>query len=356
MSSIALVLIARNEARCIERCLVSARPHVDTMIVLDTGSVDDTRACAARAGARVVAGAWHDDFARARNDALALVDSDWVLVLDADEWIAGGAEALAWLRDQSPSFLGVVTVENLFDDARAGASLSPSWIPRVLPRGVHYEGRIHEQPCSALPRQRLALRVRHDGYLEHIMQAKRSRNRLLLERAIAESPDDAYLQYQYGKTLELAGESAGAATRYERALVGCDAGAVWRHDLVLRAIFVFKQLGRHGHALALVQREAGRWAESPDFHFAVGDLLLDWAAVQPGHAAALVPMIDASWQRAVSIGERPELPDSVRGRGSYLAAHNLAVLHGGLGRHDIARQWREREAALRHAQAEPGCG
>jgi glycosyltransferase involved in cell wall biosynthesis len=351
MPSIALVLIARNEARCIERCLTSARASVDEMVVLDTGSVDDTRACAARAGARVIEGAWHDDFARARNDALARVDSDWVLVLDADEWIAGGVEALAELRGQAPSFLGVVTVENLFDDARSGTSLSPSWIPRVLPRGVRYAGRIHEQPCSTLPRRRLALRVRHDGYLTHIMQAKRNRNRLLLERAIAESPGDAYLQYQYGKELELAGEAAGAAAQYEHALLGCDAAAVWRHDLVLRTIFVLKQLGRHGDALGLVQRESGRWAESPDFHFAVGDLLLDWAAVQPGQAAALVPMIDASWQRAVAIGERPELPDSVRGRGSFLAAHNLAVLHGGLGRHDAAAHWREREQTMRRADA-----
>lgn len=344
-------MIARNEARCIERCLASARAHVDDMVVLDTGSVDDTRAYAARAGARVAAGAWHDDFARARNDALALVDSDWVLVLDADEWIVDGAAALARLRDEAPSFLGVVTVENLFDDARAGTSLSPSWIARVLPRGVRYEGRIHEQPRSTLSRRRLDLRVRHDGYLTSIMQAKRERNRVLLERAIAESPGDDYLQYQYGKELELAGDAAGAASQYERALGGCDAAAVWRHDLVLRMIFVLKQLGRHGDGLSLVQREAGRWAESPDFHFAVGDLLLDWAAAQPGQAAALVPMIDASWQRAVAIGERPELPDSVRGRGSFLAAHNLAVLHGGLGRHDAAAHWRERELAMRRADA-----
>ena len=43
MPSIALVLIARDEARCIERCLASAREHVDVMLVLDTGSHDDTR-------------------------------------------------------------------------------------------------------------------------------------------------------------------------------------------------------------------------------------------------------------------------------------------------------------------------
>jgi hypothetical protein len=69
---IALVLIARDEARAIERCLTSVRPWVDEMIVLDTGSVDDTPAIAARCGARVTHFAWIDDFAAARNAALDL--------------------------------------------------------------------------------------------------------------------------------------------------------------------------------------------------------------------------------------------------------------------------------------------
>ena len=42
-------------------------------------------------------------------------------------------------------------------------------------------------------------------------------------------------------------------------------------------------------------------------------------------------MIESSWLRALEIGERPQLQDTVRGRGSFLAAHNLAVLHDGLG-------------------------
>lgn len=347
MRSITLVLIARNEARCIERCLASARTHVDSMLVLDTGSSDDTLARAARAGARVVQGAWHDDFARARNDALELADADWALVLDADEWIVAGQETLAALRGADPAFVGMVMVDNLFDDASGAVTASPAWLPRLLPRGVRYAGRIHEQPVSAWPRRRVALQLRHDGYLRAVLQAKHARNRNLLERALAETPDDGFLHYQLGKDLELTGEIAPALGHYQVALAGCGPDAAWRHDLVLRLIFVFKRAGRHADALALVQREAARWDDSPDFHFAVGDLLLDWAATDPARGAGLVPLIDERWQRAVAIGERPDLPDSVRGRGSYLAAHNLAVLHEGLGRHDVAQAWRERELTMR---------
>lgn len=353
---LALVTIARDEARCIERCLASVAPHVDAMVVYDTGSRDDTVARAARAGATVRQGDWPDDFAAARNaalDAAADVDADWVLMLDADEWLSGGSEALTALRTQAPMFLGVATVVNLFGADVKSAAESPSWIPRLLPRGVRYEGRIHEQPRSSWPRRRLALQVHHDGYLDAVLRGKRERNRRLLEQALAEQPEDAYLHYQAGKDFELAGEHPRALSHYERAFAGCDAAAVWRHDLVLRAIYTAKKCGRFERALAWVRDERARFADSPDLSFAHGDLLLDWAACDPARAMELVPAIEAAWQRALAIGERPDLPDSVRGRGSWLAAHNLAVLNQGLGRVEQTRVWREREAQLRAAAQAP---
>ncbi len=90
MNPIALVMIVRNEARCLARCLDSVRAHVDEMLVLDTGSTDDTVAIAERSGARVARFDWIDDFAAARNAALGWVDAPWRLVHDADEWMATG--------------------------------------------------------------------------------------------------------------------------------------------------------------------------------------------------------------------------------------------------------------------------
>lgn len=66
-----LVVIARNEAALIGGCLDSARAVVDAMIVLDTGSSDETVAIATATGAKVYPFAWSDDFAAARNAALA---------------------------------------------------------------------------------------------------------------------------------------------------------------------------------------------------------------------------------------------------------------------------------------------
>ena len=347
MNHIALVMIARDEARCIERCLSSARAWVDEMWVLDTGSTDATAQIAARCGARVAHFGWVDDFSAARNAALALTGAEWCLVLDADEWIVRGGETIAALRSQDPAFIGQVSVASSFDTAQGAAGVAPSWLPRVLPRGVRYEGRVHEQPQSALPGRRLPLRVGHDGYLGAQMAHKQGRNQSLLERALRERPEDAYLRYQLGKDFEVRTEFDAAAPHYLQALAQVDAQATWRHDLVLRTLFTLKKVGRFDAAIMLAEEEMPRWSESPDFWFTLGDLLLDWAASAPARGAELLPMIESSWLRAIEIGERPDLHDTVRGRGSFLAAHNLGVFHSSLGNAAEAARWQAREAALR---------
>jgi len=325
MNALALVMIVRDEEASLERCLASARAWVDEIVVVDTGSSDATPEIARRLGARVGSFAWSDDFSAARNAALALAEAPWRLVLDADEWIIAGADSLAALRDLAPDFIGQISVASVFDDAKGGVGHAPTWLPRLLPRGVRYVGRVHEQPESMLPRRRLELVVAHDGYLDANKARKAGRNEKLLTLALGEAPDDAYLHYQLGKDLELGGRFAEAAPRYEEALARCDVRAGWRHDLVLRTLFTLKKLGRFEAAIGLAETEMPRWPDSPDFYFTLGDLLLDWAASEPSRGVELLPMIESSWLRAIEIGERPELQDTVRGRGSFLAAHNLAI-------------------------------
>jgi glycosyltransferase involved in cell wall biosynthesis len=347
MSRLALVMIVRDEARCIARCLASARPWVDEIVVLDTGSIDDTPLIAAQAGARVHHAVWADDFSVARNAALALTGADWRLVLDADEWLASGAQVLQSLRSQQACFVGQVRVTSLLDDA--AGSETPSWLPRLLPRGVRYAGRIHEQPESALSRRRLDLVIGHDGYLAAQSGAKAGRNGRLLRLALADLPGDAYLRYQLAKDLELRGRFDEAAAHYAQAAAGADVRAAWRHDLVLRRLFTLKKLRAFETAVALAEAEMECWPRSPDFFFTVGDVLLDWAAHEPARAGELLPMIEASWLKALDIGEQPDLNDTVRGRGSFLAAHNLAVFHASLGHAVEARHWQARAQQLHQA-------
>lgn len=86
--TISLAMIVKNEADCLQRCLESVRPLVDEMVIIDTGSTDDTPAIARRCGAKVYSFPWNDDFSAARNFALSKVKGEWTLVMDADEVIA----------------------------------------------------------------------------------------------------------------------------------------------------------------------------------------------------------------------------------------------------------------------------
>lgn len=342
---VALVVIARDEGPRIERLLRSVAPHVDEMLVLDTGSQDDTPQRAAACGARVAHFPWCDDFSAARNAALQLAGADWHLVLDADEWLIEGGPLLQALRHQAPEFVGQIALHDHFDGGQAHASLS-----RVLPGAVRYQGRIHEQPQHRWPLKALPVQVGHDGYLGERLQAKRGRNAALLTQALQASPDDAYLWYQLGKDAFVYEDYAQAESAWARAseLLHGAAHAVppWWLDLVARRLFALKSLGQHAQAMDLAEQQLGPCGESPDFFFALGDVLLDLAAEQPEQADALIPMMEQAWRRCLEIGERPEQSGAVQGRGSHLAAYNLALLLEACGRGDEAQ-------VLRHTYPAP---
>ncbi|NER83835.1 MAG: glycosyltransferase, partial [Leptolyngbya sp. SIO1D8] len=92
--------IVKNEAKHLPRCLDSVQDYVDEIIVLDTGSQDETIEIAQARGAIVEAIEWTQDFAAARNQSLAKATGDWILVLDADETLtAGGRAVLKQMQD-----------------------------------------------------------------------------------------------------------------------------------------------------------------------------------------------------------------------------------------------------------------
>lgn len=110
---LSVVVITKNEAHRIERCLRSVA-FADEVIVLDSGSTDDTVAIARRTGARVERTPDWPGFGPQKNRALALAGGDWVFSIDADE------EVTPALRD---AVLAVV-------EGRAGAGFAGWWVTR----------------------------------------------------------------------------------------------------------------------------------------------------------------------------------------------------------------------------------
>ncbi len=349
MTRLALVMIVRDEARCIARCLESVRPHVEQMIVLDTGSIDDTVAIARACGAMVHHFTWCDDFSAARNAALDHSAADWNLVLDADEWLAGDAGALGprTLPPAAPArFIGCATISN----PGADGAVARKYIPRILPRGVRYEGRIHEQPASPLPLVPLPLRLGHDGYEQAQLSRKAGRNEAMIRAELAARPDDSYLWFQLGREQLVRGQAGEAADHLLTAHRTSGPDAPFRHGIVVAAIQALKRAERHAEALAFVDAEHARWPHSPDFYFAAADLYLDWASRNPAIAMdELLPVVEGAWKRCIDIGERPDIDGSVEGCGSYLAAANLAMLYRTLGIEDEAERYAREAEEMRSA-------
>ena len=87
MPTLSLAMIVKNESDTIERVLGGAKPFCDEMIVVDTGSTDDTVVKAEALGATVHHFPWIDDFAAARNFSFSHCTKDWIIWLDGDDVI-----------------------------------------------------------------------------------------------------------------------------------------------------------------------------------------------------------------------------------------------------------------------------
>lgn len=323
--SIALTAIVKNESKSITRLLESVRPYVDMMLVLDTGSTDNTVELARQAGAQVFFFEWCNDFSAARNAILEQSPADWNLVLDADERLLEGASLLSGLRAVTPEFVAQVRVQSVFGEG--SKQFDTSWSSRLLPRGVRYQGIVHELPVYDLPTRRLEILIGHDGYTPENLSKKDGRNKALIEEALKANPDDAYLWFQLGQESQVRDQFAEAEQCFVRAMDSLTETPPWFITLVSSRIYTLKKLGQHDAGLNFGLDQLPKCLASADVSFAMGDLLIDWAATDPSMAAQLIPHAIDAFLNCLDIGERPEVSRAVAGRGSHLAAHNLALLY-----------------------------
>lgn len=85
MATLSLCMIVKNEEDVLARCLESARAAADEIIIVDTGSSDQTRRIARQFTEKVYDFEWIDDFAAARNFSFSKATMDYCLWLDADD-------------------------------------------------------------------------------------------------------------------------------------------------------------------------------------------------------------------------------------------------------------------------------
>lgn len=199
-----LCVIARNEEATIGTAVKSVLALVDEMILVDTGSTDNTRIIAEGYGARVLDVPWEDDFAQARNAALAEATGDWILVLDADEFLEPirPVEFQRLLHD--PAAAGY---RLRVSTSREGGVATDTCSLRLFRNhpDVRYRYPIHERIEPALEHWARGeclmvldapLTVIHDVQRVERQNVARERNLRILRKALAERPQEPYFSYR----------------------------------------------------------------------------------------------------------------------------------------------------------------
>ena len=217
MATISLCMIVKDEAKNLPRCLASVKDLVDEMVVVDTGSGDDTPTIAERAGAKVDFLMWGDNFAHARNVSITQATKDWILVLDADETLTKPGRQLVEsikkdkpLGEVSPADLLLVTMMR----REIGANQSPyTQVSRLFRNHdkvefirPYHEGvdESVEALMAAEPHWQVAqfggIGIDHTGYGVDEIAAKNklSRARRIMEAHLKEHPQDAYMANKLG--------------------------------------------------------------------------------------------------------------------------------------------------------------
>ena len=232
MSTLSLCMIVKDEEYHLGECLEMARPFVDEVVVVDTGSTDNTPQIIDRHADVRGEFEWVDDFAAARNASLELASSDWVLVLDADERIdPAGFSAIraAMRRDEIDGFIlkhfnysdesGLerfqTDPDNPFSKGYPWYSVVP--ILRLFRRraDIYFVSPIHEIVDPTIAPERIAaLNVPIHHYLHgnpaHPRQDRVLRYLAMMEKELEENPS--------GRLYGIAGASALHFARdYEKA-------------------------------------------------------------------------------------------------------------------------------------------
>ncbi|WP_110945042.1 glycosyltransferase family 2 protein [Paenibacillus phocaensis] len=216
--TVSLCMIVKNEERCIERCLNSVAPLVDEVIIVDTGSSDRTLELVNKYDAKLFYYEWDNHFANARNYAIEQATGEYILQLDADEWIDDPVHELNQRLDKEIYY---IPIRNDLGGGLAEVHKFPRLF-RNIPE-LRYEGALHEQinittnwhRSSAVLSQ---VTIHHDGYLNQIVNSKgkKERNLKILYAEIKDNPS-AFNYFNLGQQYFTMGEYRKAVDAYKKA-------------------------------------------------------------------------------------------------------------------------------------------
>lgn len=186
---VSLCMIIKDEERHLAECILSCRPLVSQIVVVDTGSKDRSVQIAELFGGMVLHYKWCNDFSAARNYGIAAATGDWILIMDADERLSlrdydlfcrvlNQADCCAFTITTRNYCAerggdGFVALDGAYPEEEAGIGWTGSDKIRLFPNGygIRFEGVVHELVEDAVSSAGLTVHqhpvpVHHYGGLE----------------------------------------------------------------------------------------------------------------------------------------------------------------------------------------------
>ncbi|WP_311080308.1 glycosyltransferase [Paenibacillus polymyxa] len=217
--TIALCMIVKNEEQYLRRCLDSVKHKVNQIIIVDTGSTDATVDIGKEYTKEIYNFTWINDFSAARNEAIKYATSDYILIMDADEYLDKDSDLQADVSSGSDYYF--LRVHNILSEGRQIDHTSVRLFANH--RGLFFRNRLHEH-LNTLDEDKSFTKdfgnsaVYHTGYTDEMMQDrdKQKRNLPLMLQEVKENPN-AYNLFNMGRTYKWIGEYEKAIQYFQRA-------------------------------------------------------------------------------------------------------------------------------------------
>ncbi len=202
-------MMVKNEEKHLEECLKALTPireAIDSeLVIVDTGSDDNTVKIAKQFTDKVYFHEWKDNFSEMRNTVISYAKGDWYFSLDGDEIINNYQGFIDFFKSgkYKKYNTALVTQKNYFDIENDRFSLL--LVTRLFKNDedFHFEGAIHNQPQYKKPLYELDTILNHYGYIssdEELMEKKFERTATILKQELEKNPKNIYYWYQLSRS------------------------------------------------------------------------------------------------------------------------------------------------------------
>jgi glycosyltransferase involved in cell wall biosynthesis len=324
--TISLCMIVKDEEAYIRRCLESVTKHVDEIIIVDTGSTDETINIAGEFGAHIYHFGWIDDFAAARNFSIGKAKSDYILVLDADEYLDQNTDIQNAIKELKDYY--IIDFMNYME----GGYVSSHQAIRLFKNhvGLEYFGKVHEhlnlEDHEDLTVAVTDLLIHHDGYQEEAYRSKNKyeRNLKILLKEVNENPS-GYNLFNLGKQYKVSGDYHEALELLKRSFP-LSKDKVYLPYLLFLMGECLLEMKRYKDGIHLMKDSVELFPTYTGFYYLLG---LYYENLNYLKAS------EDSFNKCIELGEVKHF-ESLMGVGSYLASIKLSEIQLKQGKHILA--------------------